>query len=122
MREDAQFVEIVEVVNVDKMKKFIYITADMNDGDYISELTEISEERFELIAPVIDAIVHCPYKTNYPTGYFRAGTLYNQTAEKLYGHLQGFEFFDELRPVSEYGIHTINEIKVLEVTNIKELL
>lgn len=99
------------------MKKFIYITADMNDGDYISELTEISEERFELIAPVIDAIINYPHENNYITGYFCTGNLHDQTAEKLYGHLQGFEYFDELRPSSEYGIHTIEEIRVLEVIN-----
>jgi len=36
--------------------KYIYITADTNDGDYIHELSEISDEHLEEIQPVIDAI------------------------------------------------------------------
>ena len=38
-----------------------------------------------------------------------------KSPEELYGHLEGFEFFDGLCPRGEDGIHTIESIKIIEV-------
>lgn len=116
------------------MKRYIFIKADTNDADYISQLSPITEEEYELILPVIDAIKNfkpydyadinfkCSHISNYPTGDFVRDDLDEKSARILYGHLEGFDVFNELRPYGEYGIHTIEEIRVLEVINEQRLL
>ena len=117
------------------MSKYIFIEADTNDGDYVSRLSEITEEDLILIQPVIQAIKDfepysaqkpghgkCTHFNNYPTLECHRGDLGEKDADELYGHLEGFYLFDELTPYSEYGVHTIVEIRVLHVTNDEKLL
>ena len=117
-------------------KYYLFIKADTNDADYISQLTLITKEEYELIFPVINAIkefesyeyvdedwmtyTHC---NNYPTGEAVREDLGEKHARELYGHLEGFDHFDEeFVPFGEFGIHTIEEIRILEVVNEKELI
>ena len=118
--------------------KYLNITADTNDGDYISNLSEISEEELEKILPVIEAIKNFkPYtvnitegdwshdwthNNNYPVGDCHRKGSGEKSAHELYGHLPGFHLFDYMVPYNEYGIHTITSIELLEVTDKKELL
>jgi len=37
-----------------KYKKYIIITADINDGDYVTSINQISDETLETIMPVIE--------------------------------------------------------------------
>ncbi len=116
------------------MKYYISIEADTNDGDYIQKLSEINQETLELIKPIIQAInefkpyngKECSYMStgywthyhNYPKGESTREDLGEKTAYTLYGHIQGFDIFDDLVP---YGVHSIDEIVLLEVNNIEKL-
>ena len=108
------------------MKKFILIKADTNDADYITSKNEITDDQIELIKPVIQAIKDFkPYSTktirwsdwthdnNYPNGECCRKDLGEKSAEELYGHLKGFELFNDLIPGDEYGINTIEEIVII---------
>lgn len=110
------------------MKKYILIEADTNDGDYIMEKNEITDETLELIMPVIQAIkdfkpyigTRLDYKSlhgnNFPTNDCCREDLGEKSAKELYGHLEGYDYFREMCPSSEYGIHTISDVTVLVVT------
>ena len=93
------------------MKKYIYVEADYNDGDYTSRLSEITDEEIELIRPVIKAI------GNNGGDYRTQDCVYEgaKSSEELYGDLKNFDLFDEYTPSSEYGIHTITEIKIVQI-------
>ena len=95
------------------MSKIIVIKADVNDADYVTNITKISDERLLKIKPVIDAIRACKERHNY------------KDAEDLYGHISGFNLFEEYVP---YGtsdcdeVHTIETISVYEVVSETQLL
>jgi len=96
------------------MKKYIIIKADTNDGDYITKKSKITDEQIELIKPIIKEIKkqHNEYRI------LDCGN----TAEKFYGSLPNFDFFDNLVPHGEYGVHTIESIEVLVVQKEIKLL
>lgn len=115
------------------MQKYILIEADTNDADYISTFNPITDEEIELIKPIINAIKgFMPYvgisirgsewthSNNFPTGECYRQDLGEKSAEELYGHLDNFDLFDNFVPYCEYGIHTIESIKI--VTILEELL
>lgn len=113
------------------MKKLIII-ADYNDADYITNIQDITEKELNLIQPVIDAIkAFKPYKgksewdhgNNYPSGDCCREDLGEKSAESMYGHLTGFEMFNDMVPRDEYyGLHTIKHITLLEVSKETKLL
>lgn len=110
----------------------ISITADTNDGDYITQVSDINEEILELIIPVIRAIANFkPYQSgdknwkhfhNFPIGECHRDHLGEKSVKDLYGHLPGLEEFLKIIPYNEYGIHTIKSVEVYEITNIQKLL
>lgn len=116
------------------MTKYIYIKADTNDADYVSKLSEITEEYLDLILPVIQAIKEFkPYtstkngstwthKHNYPYSECCRTDLGEKTIDELYGHLEGNDLFYEFVPTFEHGIHTIVEIKIFNVESEYDLL
>jgi hypothetical protein len=96
------------------MSKYIHIEADTNDGDYVAKLKRITEEEIVRFRPIIKEIVE-------NDGKYETGDIGN-SAEELYG---GFEYFDDFRcfvPYGEYGVHTIEQIKILEVINVEYFL
>lgn len=103
-------------------KKFIIIEADTNDADYVNEVSEITDKELETISPVIKAIKKFKsYKNkgrthdnNFPTEDCCRRDLGEKDAVELYGHIEGFEDFLNICPSSEYGIHTIKSIRVIE--------
>jgi hypothetical protein len=109
------------------MNQQILIQIDTNDADYMSSANEITDEEIEKIRPVIEAIKNFkPYigtkksyknehDSNYPTGECCREDLGEKTAEELYGHIPGFETFEELLPYPEYGFHTIESIKIIQI-------
>jgi len=117
------------------MKYYINIKADTNDGDYISEMSEISEEELELIRPVVESIkAFKPYKgknwsheNNFPCGDCCREDLGQKEAEEYYvgGGLvtqEQFDAFMEFAPHGEYGIHTIESVEVFHVTEVHSLI
>ena len=105
------------------MTKYIYITADTNDGDYVSDMTIITDEELEIIKPVIEAIKNCKTSHNWETGEMagncRPKDLYVKTGILTQEQVDDFS---EYCPHGEYGIHTIEEITLYNVESEEELL
>lgn len=101
------------------MKKYLIICADYNDGDYVTERTEVNDKDLVWIRPIVEAIkangTHCNFNNREP----REGEV---SAEDTYGHLDRFEDFLELCPTNEYGIHTIARIQLITVVEEERLL
>ena len=100
------------------MKKYILIEGDYNDGDYDSNLSEITDEQIEFIKPIIKAI-----KENNNSYYSGEIASKGESAKEDYGHLECYEFFDQLTPNGDYGypgIHTIESINIIQI--LEELL
>lgn len=99
------------------MKKYIEIEADYNDGDYVTKRTEITDDQLEKLKPIIEAIKNCETSHNWETEEL----CDDCTPEELYlekGILteEQIKFFNKnFKPYSEYGIHSIDSIKLLIV-------
>lgn len=96
------------------MKKYlIVIEADTNDGDYVEKSSYISEKEVESIIPIIREL---KLDGNYTT------QDQGNTGEEKYGEFEGFKLFDRLVPSPEYGIHTIESIRLIKVLDEEILL
>lgn len=117
------------------LTKYIRVVVDTNDADYAETFCPISDEAIAKIFPVIQAIkAFTPYEgewspgnfmfhdNNYPSGECCREDMGEKPAETLYGHLEGFQAFDDLLPYSEYGFHTIKSIELMEVSEVEDLL
>lgn len=121
------------------MKKYLVITADTNDGDYVTEKHSVTDETIELLKPAIEAVKNFkPYKVhmhnidwnhshNFPTGECCREDLGEKTPKEYYvdgGFMTEDQFldFEEYVPYAEYGIHTITSIEILEVSEETKLI
>lgn len=109
------------------MKKYLIVTADQNDADYITEKSSINDKQLKLIEPVIKALQerkklfekdkNWSLRHNWVSGERSRG---NDTPEDLYvktGLLtkKQIALFNEYIPYGENGIHTIISVEVLVV-------
>lgn len=105
------------------MNKYIEITADTNDGDYVSQRSKITDAQIEALKPVIKAIKAVGGHHNWETGEMIEGRspkeLYLDT-NILSKH--EVDLFYEFVPCGEYGIHTIESVKILVVSEEISLL
>ena len=104
----------------------ILIEGDCNDGDYISEMSEITQEELDLILPVIEAV-----KTS--TEYHNWSNEYDdKSLEDKYPQLlirnedydpedeydeefmmgEALERFSNFVPSGEYGVHSIHRVEI----------
>jgi len=123
------------------MKKFLKVTADTNDADYVTKFTEISEADLVIILPLIRAIKDFkPYKVkkkdnmggyewthshNFPDSQYRREDLGEQSVYEIYedvGEKVIDIFTQKYCPYGENGIHTIESISLYEVVNEEILL
>lgn len=117
------------------MKNYrLIITADENDGDTVVTTHEIDENKLNAIKPMVDAIKNFkPYKANdgrinwthshnYPTGECARRDMGEKDARELYGHVEGFDAFNNMVPYGQYGIHTIYGVDAIEITQTIQLL
>ena len=112
------------------MKKYILISADVNDGDYINSKNEITDEELKLIMPVINAINDFNEDKSIKKQKYNWYTIddRNKTPESLYINTgkctnKSFDAFSELLPCMETeSIHTIESIEILEISNEIKLL
>lgn len=118
------------------MKQEITITADTNDGDYVTQVSEISENDLSTIKPLIASIKRfkkykgysasgMPYTHhhNYPFGDCAREDLGEKTLSELYDFDEEvFELFNDYIPYGEYGIHTIKSITICPLQEKTRLL
>lgn len=93
----------------------ILITADTNDGDYVTEENDITQEQIEAIRPIVKAI----WANN---GEWENGDVGDNS--DYYIEVVGedlFNLFNDFAPFGEHGIHTIESIEIREVNFIEKL-
>jgi hypothetical protein len=113
----------------------ILIEGDCNDGDYISEMSEITQETLDLILPVIEAVKAYTEYHNWSNEYDNKSLEdkypqlcvrnedYDPEDEDDYEFVCGWalKMFSSLVPSSEYGVHSINKIEVYHCDPVKLL-
>lgn len=102
----------------------ILIEGDCNDGDYISEMSDITQEELELILPVIEAIKSSTEYHNWSNEYDIKSIeeKYPQFCVRNddYSPEDDYEFecgealgtFSSFVPSGEYGVHSIKKIEI----------
>jgi hypothetical protein len=120
--------------------KYLFVQADTNDADYVSKFTEISDEDLAKLMPLFEAIKafkrykgKCKdgpaweHNHNFPWGsgeYVPRKDLGEKTVWEIYPEYKEAIriFVDQYWPYGEYGIHTIDNIKVFNVAGIEEII
>ena len=99
-----------------KITKYIEITADTNDGDYVTERNKITDEKIELIKQILPILKE--HHGNWPTG--QCGIAHDiYTKEELSS--EQINMLNEYVPDGEYGVHTIEDIVILHVVEEEKL-
>lgn len=125
----------------DTNRKFAIISVDTNDGDIESHTIEVTEEQALVLNNVANAIKgFVTYETHEKTGYARMNDHNFPTGECLREDLgelsardyyvnhektitsEDFQVFEELLPYTEFGFHTVTEIRILAVIGEIKLL
>ncbi len=101
------------------MKKYIEIEADHNDADYVTSRHKVTDKALAKLEPIIEAIKaqHGHNWDNSEYGDEDPATMYKGVLTQ-----EQIDFFNDLVPYAEHGIHTITNIKLLVVAQEKDLL
>lgn len=102
------------------MKKYIIITADTNDADYVTRKTVINDTEIKLIKEILSKLPKNGRRISW-----KNGDMGDTASELIKNNIlteEEVEFFEEYLPRGEYGIHTIESVEILEVTNEERLL
>ncbi len=98
------------------MKRILVIKADTNDADYITSEHNVSNwptEAFVSLTKIANAIKDCSNHFNWPYGE------YDGNPRAIYGGIltdDEIDFFNDLVPYGEWGIHTIKSIRILTIS------
>ena len=108
------------------MSNYILVQVDMNDGDYVSNFTAISDETLTIIMPLIEKIKANPNRHNFN---YRDNCDDGEHAYDVYVDKETvdhdeevLDIFWDFLPVTEYGFHTIESIEIYEVGHVEKLL
>lgn len=116
------------------MKQVIIIKADTNDADYITEETLVTDpKQIEIVTKMARLLKEFkPYKSgtwthssNFPWNDNVREDLGAKPAEEIYKGLmpeEDLEYFKDMCPYGEYGIHTIESIRIITITEDTDLL
>ncbi len=116
----------------DTNRKFAIISVDTNDGDIETNINELTEEQALMLARVATAIKNFePYEVqthgftqkhehNFPTGECLRTDMGELPPEEYYLEtdkisLEDFGEFINMTPYTEFGFHTVTEIRILAV-------
>lgn len=107
--------------------KYLYISADYNDADYVTTFCEIRESTIPLIKKVAAAITAVG---KHNSNWQMEGYNNNRDSDpyKLYegvltvDEIDSFNTWVPYAPEAAGGIHTIYGIKIFEITNEETLL
>lgn len=104
------------------MKNILIIKADTNDADYVYSINEVSNEEIQELKLIVKAVeeAKAPHGHNWDTSDYT-----DMGPKKLYeGKLtvEQMDLFSDYCPYGEYGIHTIEEVRILKVSEEIKLL
>ena len=103
--------------------KYLFVEADTNDADYVQSMEKITEKQLVAFSPLLKAIKDFkskkPYEHSWPDGEYCNGST-----QELYPDIDTelIEEFKEFVPRGEHGVHSIESIKVYEVSSVNELV
>lgn len=98
------------------MKRVLIIKADTNDGDYITSEHEIKGwllDKLDSLTKIASAIKDCSNHYNWPYGQCEGNP------RAIYAGIltdDEIDFFNDLVPYGEWGIHTIESIRILTIS------
>ena len=96
-------------------KKYVYITVDANDGDYVSQLTPLQKKSDLALLEKLASLMEVE------GGQWPAQEDDEETPEGKFGHVFSEDEIDTLSwdyfPTTEYGFHTIAEIRLLDISD-----
>jgi hypothetical protein len=98
----------------------VYIVVDHNNRDYVTSLNYISEEQYVMLQKIVKVIRENPHSHNWVSGEHYDAIIMSYYDGKLTD--EEYEFIDELLPYHEYGIHTIEHIRIIKVANDYDIL
>lgn len=108
------------------MKKYIIITGDYNDGDYVTKKSVITDEQINIMRDIVNKVEKIKLYGGGYAGCFEWKTGDQQEEPFLLAHPEltedEIELVEEFRPSGEYGIHTIEDIEILTVLEEEKLL
>lgn len=101
------------------MKKYIVIKADINDGDYSTEETEVTDEQ---IIKLKEILAKMPRQKNYKGEEIRyetreIGNDDKEDSDYQYITYEEKKFLSKFLPSGDYnysGIHTIESIRIVQ--------
>lgn len=110
------------------MKYLVIVTADTNDADYVqqSEIIDMSTsdgaEYLEIVKKVAKMLTETAGKFEYNWPEYEGSDtgIFEQYSEYL-SEDELCTFSDMFVPSAENGVHSIKEIQVMQVSNIKQL-
>lgn len=93
------------------MKKFVYIEVDTNDGDYVGELSPITDSQIDELKTIISKMPKDGNSIRYETGDCGDDNMDDNT----YNYISSDEkdVLGEFTPYCEYGFHTIHKIRIV---------
>ena len=108
------------------MKYLVIVTADGNDADYQDRSEFIEPDQLPFVRKIAAAIKAYPERHNWTRDCDLGRGIYgDKSLKEKYANVLTEEeiekWIDEFMPYNEYGIHTINNIQLIEVANHEEL-
>ncbi|QIW90428.1 UNVERIFIED_ORG: hypothetical protein GCAPEGMB_00081 [Vibrio phage V07] len=94
------------------MSLHIYVEVDTNDGDYVGGLTAASSEEIERF----ETLVHL---SGDSLASWTEGECQDRPNSEVYPQFSenDIEFISDKMPYCEYGFHTVEKIKIVDVLN-----
>lgn len=104
--------------------KLLAIRADTNDADYVTEITVVTQEDLDMMLPLINAVINYSSKPGYEGKHNWEANQYSQNPPyKAYAEFgrEVLDMFAYYVPTSENGVHSIEDISIIEVSKVTNL-
>lgn len=100
---------------VSNRKYIVYIVADTNDGDYVTEETELTGDEIERFIMPVAAKIKAWNEANPRTNdhnWASLGYACTHPSELYELDDETSEYWSEITPYGEHGIHTIETVEI----------
>jgi hypothetical protein len=96
------------------MSKYVIITGDSNDGDYVTEVTKITDKQLSKLRKIVEKM---PSSASIPYTTHERGDDHLNDSDYDYLSNSEKEFLDKFLPEGDpncRGIHSIESIRIVE--------